>query len=700
MNGNSSSADASTIIAAVVGGASENMDTLGEVEQTFVNLATVATTGDYNDLSNKPSIPSALADLSDDSTHRVVTDTEKSTWNGKSDFSGSYNDLTEKPTIPDAQVQSDWNQGDDTKKDFIKNKPTIPDVTGKADKVSSPTSGNFAGLDSNGNLTDSGSKASDFATAAQGAKADTAYQKPSGGIPASDLASGVIPDISGKEDSSNKVASINSNSTDSQYPTAKAVYDVITSNEEVVSTALNDLETRKYEKPTTGIPATDLASGVIPNVSSFITNSVNDLANYYLKTETYTQTEVNALIGAINQFHYEIAASTSAVVSPQSNVLYLIGPTGTGSDKYEEYIYPNSTSGWTKIGDTSIDLSGYVTTTALNTALADYTPTASLATVATSGSYNDLLNKPNIPDAQVNSDWNASSGVAQILNKPTIPDITGKADKVSSPTSGDFAGLDSNGNLVDSGKKASDFGSSSDVAQLKTECEDSTTSGTKTQEDATTYDGTYINNGKWAVVTSTTKVALLVLADNTVYTVTFGDGIGGYCVVKNTSCVVGDDVIYAPGYSAMVNTAQNDVVTITGHTGDYLCVRADTSNSGRKFPSNIAYVTTTYATLYTRCYNEIHPAVGTTQPQGGMLSNVFYNFGELSSNTTFAINVKDVDTTILNHYYWAFDTPSTAPTIIWPSEIVSWYGWSAPEIDASKHYEVSVINGIAAIMEV
>lgn len=44
-----------------------------------------------------------------------------------------------------------------------------------------------------------------------------------------------------------------------------------------------------------------------------------------------------------------------------------------------------------------------------------------LATVATSGSYNDLTNTPTIPAAQVNADWNAVSGVAQILNKPTIP---------------------------------------------------------------------------------------------------------------------------------------------------------------------------------------------------------------------------------------------------------------------------------------
>lgn len=53
---------------------------------------------------------------------------------------------------------------------------THQNISGKADKVTSATSGNFAGLDSNGNLTDSGSKASDFATAAQGAKADTAVQ--------------------------------------------------------------------------------------------------------------------------------------------------------------------------------------------------------------------------------------------------------------------------------------------------------------------------------------------------------------------------------------------------------------------------------------------------------------------------------------------------------------------------------------------
>ena len=38
-----------------------------------------------------------------------------------------------------------------------------------------------------------------------------------------------------------------------------------------------------------------------------------------------------------------------------------------------------------------------------------------------SGNYNDLSNRPTIPAAQVNADWNASSGAAVILNKPVVP---------------------------------------------------------------------------------------------------------------------------------------------------------------------------------------------------------------------------------------------------------------------------------------
>lgn len=85
---------------------------------------------------------------------------------------------------------------------------------------------------------------SDLTTIRSGASAGaTAYQKPSGGIPKTDLASAVQTslgkadsalqshqDISGKENTSNKVISLSSSSTDTQYPSAKCVYDLIKDN--------------------------------------------------------------------------------------------------------------------------------------------------------------------------------------------------------------------------------------------------------------------------------------------------------------------------------------------------------------------------------------------------------------------------------------------------------------------------------------
>lgn len=47
---------------------------------------------------HKVSKTGALADTIQDSTHRTVTDTEKTTWNNKSDFNGSFTSLTNIPT--------------------------------------------------------------------------------------------------------------------------------------------------------------------------------------------------------------------------------------------------------------------------------------------------------------------------------------------------------------------------------------------------------------------------------------------------------------------------------------------------------------------------------------------------------------------------------------------------------------------------
>jgi hypothetical protein len=61
-----------------------------------------------------------------------------------------------------------------------------------------------------------------------------------------------------------------------------------------------------------------------------------------------------------------------------------------------------------------------------------------LATVATSGSYTDLINKPIIPSAQVNTDWNSSTGITQLLNKPTLSTVA---------TSGSYVDLSNKPNI-------------------------------------------------------------------------------------------------------------------------------------------------------------------------------------------------------------------------------------------------------------
>jgi len=69
-----------------------------------------------------------------------------------------------------------------------------------------------------------------------------------------------------------------------------------------------------------------------------------------------------------------------------------------------------------------------------------------------SGRYEDLVNKPSIPNPQVNSDWNATSGISQILNKPTLSDVATSgsySDLLDTPILSDVAISGSYDDLLD-----------------------------------------------------------------------------------------------------------------------------------------------------------------------------------------------------------------------------------------------------------
>lgn len=82
---------------------------------------------DVGALPESTTIPKALSELTADTTHRTVTDAEKTAWNAKSNFSGSYNDLSNKPTIPTVPSNiSAFNNDKGYLTSYTETDPTVP----------------------------------------------------------------------------------------------------------------------------------------------------------------------------------------------------------------------------------------------------------------------------------------------------------------------------------------------------------------------------------------------------------------------------------------------------------------------------------------------------------------------------------------------------------------------------------------------
>lgn len=95
----------------------------------------------------------------------------------------------------------------------------------------------------------------------------------------------------------------------------------------------------------------------IPDTSSFITNTVDNLVNYYKKTETYNKEEVDRKI--VELAAVKLKAVDSLPVVGESNIIYLVpARTSSESNYKEEYIWVDDR--WELIGTTKVDLSDYV----------------------------------------------------------------------------------------------------------------------------------------------------------------------------------------------------------------------------------------------------------------------------------------------------------------------------------------------------
>lgn len=104
---------------------SASQPTVGNATLTIQKNGTNVQTFTANATSNKTAnitVPTKTSDITNDSNFVASSDLATVA------TSGSYNDLSNKPTIPAAQVQSNWTQTTTTAVDYIKNKPTLAAV--------------------------------------------------------------------------------------------------------------------------------------------------------------------------------------------------------------------------------------------------------------------------------------------------------------------------------------------------------------------------------------------------------------------------------------------------------------------------------------------------------------------------------------------------------------------------------------------
>ena len=147
-------------------------------------------------------------------------------------------------------------------------------------------------------------------------------------------------------------------------------------------------------------------------------------------------------IGSLSEHSHDELYSLNGVqhIELQNNGSLLIED---GVNPSKTFVFPSASGTLATLGDIT---AGQQADWNATSGSAQILNKPTLATVATSGSYSDLSNKPTIPAAQVNSDWSASTGLAQILNKPTLSAVATSgsySDLSGKPTLGTAAATNS-----------------------------------------------------------------------------------------------------------------------------------------------------------------------------------------------------------------------------------------------------------------
>lgn len=391
-------------------------------------------TSDYSDLTNKPSINNVTL-----SGNKTASDLGLAT----------SNDLnTHTATKGDSGVQGHVSlyQGDVSNKTYAQGEAAasahthdtryapysvVADISGKADKAQNATNGHLAGLDGGGNLKDSGLVAGNVLT------------------------------------KSNTVGFVKNDGT---------------------------IDTNSYEK--TGVAETLVKDTVgwsgknlipmtvegIKALNTIGTWSGNTLTLGNLTFEILTDNEDNVTGIEVNGTDSNVTIFTISQFTAKAGTYEFNGtPSGGGSHTYYQEINAPAPG-----PDATDEGSGanYILTT-------DMVITVSI-TVDSGVTMSDVVFCPMLRHAGTDAAFEPYHATVDGL-------LGGKADKVANATNGNFAGLDANGNLTDSGKKASDLDDKCDLTNI---AKVFTTSDTFSVGDWVFYEGrlykcTTLHQGAW-----------------------------------------------------------------------------------------------------------------------------------------------------------------------------------------------------------
>lgn len=152
------------------------------------------------------------------------------------------------------------------------------------------------------------------------------------------------------------------------------------------------------------------------DIQDFITRSVNDLVNYYKKTE------VDNLINAVTTISLKVVDNKDKVT--EENIIYFVPSTSGAENIYDEYVLVNNKA--EKIGTSEVNLSEYLKTADAEKTFAKISDIPNISNLATKTEVGLKADKTYV-DTELGKKANAASIPTKISQLTNDSDFTTKA---------------------------------------------------------------------------------------------------------------------------------------------------------------------------------------------------------------------------------------------------------------------------------